>query len=75
MVGERKAVPVVMCWHMPGRLTRRGAVKCRNCGVLIEYCPCVGETYRSVNHDCRYCFGSMWVGVAPGWKSILRAFL
>lgn len=50
------------CWHRPGKALFRW-VFCRHCGVLIQWCPCVGPHFRSVDDDCRMCHGSMWVAV------------
>jgi hypothetical protein len=60
-----------MCWHRPGRATRSGTVTCRNCGVAIEQCACVGPWSRSVNHNCAGCFGSGWCAIVRGWRSKL----
>jgi hypothetical protein len=60
------------CFHRPGRVTRRGVVTCRNCGAGIEYCPCVGETFRHCVKGCRYCWGSMWVALVRSRLAKLR---
>ena len=52
-------------FHRTGRMVR-GIVACRHCGVAIEYCPCVGPHFRSVDHDCNACHGSMWVAIVRG---------
>lgn len=62
------------CWHQAGRQTRRGVVTCRHCGVAIEYCPCTGETFRHVDHNCRYCHGSMWVAIVRGPRAAFQAY-
>lgn len=67
---------MMLCWHQPGRMSLSGKlVTCRHCGVAIEYCPCVGPTFRSLNHDCTLCLGSMWVAVVRGWRLQFRAYL
>jgi hypothetical protein len=63
------------CWHRPGKLTRSGIVTCRNCGVAIEWCPCVGPHFRSVDHDCSACRGSMWVAIQRGRAAKFREYI
>jgi hypothetical protein len=56
-----------MCWHRPGRTFGRSCRRaCRYCGVEVDWCPCVGLYYRSVDDECRACHGSMWVAVVRG---------
>lgn len=64
------------CWHRPGPYSPSGTyVTCRHCGVAIEFCPCVGPTYRSVDDDCPACRGSMWVAVVRGRAQKFRDYL
>lgn len=55
----------VLCWHRAGR-TIGHTVTCRHCGVAIEYCPCVGPHFRSVDTDCDLFNGSMWIAIVRG---------
>jgi hypothetical protein len=59
-----------MCVHKPGRMQGR-YVMCRFCGVAIEYCPCTAPYFRSVDADCPYCRGSMWVGIVRSLRSMV----
>jgi hypothetical protein len=64
---------MIHCWHRPGRMSPSGAyVTCRHCGVLIDWCPCVGPHYRSVDVGCTACHGSMWVAVVRGRGDVFR---
>jgi hypothetical protein len=66
---------VADCWHRPGPYTRNHNVTCRHCGVIIEYCPCVNETFRKCDPNCRCCRGSMWVAVARSRTQKLREYV
>jgi hypothetical protein len=52
-------------WHRPGR-KHRGFWLCRNCGVLIDECPCVPVYANKVADDCPLCLGSAWVAIVRG---------
>jgi hypothetical protein len=59
------------CWHRPGRMTRRGTMTCRHCGVAVEFCPCTDAGYRHYDPKCLACRGSMWVAVVRSWRAKL----
>jgi len=67
---------MISCWHRPGKMSPSGKlVTCRNCGALIEWCPCVGETFRSCDKNCVACLGSMWVATMRSRLAKFRDFL
>lgn len=63
------------CFHRPGIVTRQGTVTCRNCGVAIEYCPCLDLYGRKCDPDCHACLSSMWVSIVRGRRSKIREVL
>jgi hypothetical protein len=65
----------MMCWHRPGRTLASKTVVCRHCGVAIEYCPCVDDTYRKCNRNCSACGGSMWVAIVRGWRAAIATII
>lgn len=62
------------CWHRPGKMVR-STVTCRTCGVAIDWCPCVGPHFRSVDDHCKACGGSMWVAIVRGRIGKFRELL
>lgn len=62
------------CFHRPGRIIGH-TVTCRRCGVAIEYCPCVGPHFRSVDDHCHACNGSMWVAIVRSAATKFREYL
>jgi hypothetical protein len=67
---------IIWCWHRPGRMSPSGnSVTCRNCAALIEWCPCVGETFRHCEKNCGGCGGSMWVAVVRSRLANFRNYL
>jgi hypothetical protein len=50
------------CWHRLGR--NREPFLCRNCGTIIEQCPCV--QWRVADDKCNLCRGSGWLATLRG---------
>jgi hypothetical protein len=65
----------MLCWHRPGRELRHGIRLCRSCGVLIDWCPCVPDSYRKVDDRCLACGGSGWVAVLRGRLAKFREYV
>jgi hypothetical protein len=65
---------VIYCWHRPGRIIGR-AMTCRHCGVAIDWCPCIGIHFRSVDDGCGACLGSMWVAIVRSRREKLSAYI